>query len=418
MSKAINIHLDLKKMRLIIFTFSLIGQICILQQAFPQVETQTDTTNQLPDSNFQYINSMEYAFMMHEETSWMLKGSLILMEEYTNQMPDKVAFEKRIANTFTINLALDHIYPEIPGDNLNHYSLHGSIETRWYYRLNKRIKQNMIARNMSDNYFALGLGYFQLFDLGLYPEKLDNNYLSLYAKWGLQRRFLKHGHADIGINVGIIDKLDKGFKPSLVFNTYVELGLCFTKDRFKLDHDKLCPYIKCYASDKFIIKSNLSDLLNVGFFKYNRWIDLSPHIALERKIGSSAFSINTEINTTVGYSEVIPDDKNYNTYFIAALHLESRYYYNLNKRIIMGNSGNGLSADYITFGGSYYYIKDSRDEILSNEGPQLHVATGWQRLFSNHMYYDIQVGIEYYFEPNRFRNLFGPRNRLALGYRF
>lgn len=418
MSKAINIHLDLKKMRLIIFTFSLSGQICILQQAFPQVETQTDTTNQLPDSNFQYINSMEYAFMMHEETSWMIKVSLIMQNKYgTNVNPFKVAFEQRIAKSFTLNLTFDG-YKDIPEDNYD-FLINGKIETRWYYRQNKRVKNYQLARNMSDNYFALGFGYTQ--NLNADYDTLgsgNGKYLSLFAKWGLQRRFLKPGHADVGVKVGLMNALNGEFKPSLVLNTYVELGLCFTKDKYEPDPDKICPYVKCFEADRFVFKTNLSDLLNIGLYEYYKWIDLSPHLAFERKIGSSAFSVNTEIDASIGYSETVTDDHYYDRYWQAGMILEGRWYYNLKNRIRIGKSGNGLSANYIAIGGSYYYVEDTRYNITGQISPQLHIATGFQRLISNHMYFDIQLGVNYYFEPNHYNTQYDPRIRMALGYRF
>jgi hypothetical protein len=412
---------DFKYLRLLIFLCFLIGQMSILRPACSQVETRKDTTGQIPDSILRYISSTDYAFMMHEETSWMLKGSLILVNNYTNGLPIKVAFEKRIANSFTINLAVDHSKYNIPGDNSFYIPINVTLESRWYYRLNKRIRQNNVARSMSDNYFALGVGYVYLLNnYNENPNLVSVSYLSLYSKWGIQRRFLKHGHADLGINIGVMNPINDGFKPSLVFNTYVELGLCWTNDSYKLDHEKLCPFIKCYEADNFIIKSSLSNLISIGFFKYYRWIDLSPQLAFERKIGTSAFSINTEINGTFGYSEYFVDTSAYSTYIVAGLLLEGRWYYDLNKRILMGNTGNGLSADYFSFGGSYYYNNDTRDEYLSYNGLQLHIATGWQRLFSKHMYYDLQVGINYYFESDNIHlgDHFEPRTRVALGYRF
>lgn len=411
-----------KNVHLMILTGVIICLTSNIKPASAQIQTQTDTTSQLPDSSMQYISSMEYAFMMHEETSWMIKTSIILLNDYTNQNPIKLAFEKRIAKSFTMNMAFDQ-YIDLPNtsDHPN-YAIHGTIETRWYYRQNRRIKNHQLARNMSDNYLAFGVGYSQFFNPYnyQYPEYqlLSDKYLSIYTKWGLQRRFLKPGHADMGVTAGLMNALNGEFKPSLILNTYVEFGMCFTKDKYKPDPDKICPFVKCYEADRFVFKTNISDLLNIGLYEYYKWIDFSPHLAFERKIGSSPFSMNTEIDASVGYSETVTDNHYYDRYWQAGLILEGRWYYNLKNRIRTGSSGNGLSANYIAVGGSCYYLEDSRYDITGQFSPQLHVATGFQRLISNHMYFDIQLGVNYYFEPNRFNSFFDPRARLALGYRF
>jgi hypothetical protein len=408
-------------MNLMIFTYLLCGQIFIIRPALAQTKTQPDTTGQMPDSSLRYISSMEYAFMMHEETSWMIKASIILLNDYINQNPIKVAFEKRISKCFTLNLAFDQ-YIDLPNTADNpYYAIQGAVETRWYYRQNKRMKDYQLARNMSDNYFAFGFGYSQFFnpnDQNSDLLLLNDKYLSLYTKWGLQRRFLKPGYADMGVTVGVMNALNGEFKPSLVLNTYVEFGMCFTKDKDKPDPDKICPFVKCYEADRFVFKTNISDLLNIGLYEYYKWIDLSPHLAFESKIGSSPFSVNTEIDGSVGYSETVTDDHYYDRYLHTGIILEGRWYYNLKNRIRTGKSGNGLSANYMALGGSCYYIEDSRYDITGQISPQLHIATGFQRLISNHMYFDLQLGVNYYFVPYRYNLPSDPRARLALGYRF
>jgi hypothetical protein len=398
----------------IILLFSL--QFLVPSRALAQPDTISGNLQEGSDSVLYYINPMDYAFMMHEETKWMLKAGFRLTLENLN-IPLKVAFEQRISKSFTVNAAIDHESFRPPGENDYVFPIHFSVESRWYYRQNKRMRQEKIARNMSDNYFALGAGYSQ--DLNeIESEIWDDKYWSIYMKWGMQRRFLKHGYTDMGFTAGLMDDLNKTFNPSLFLNTYVDMGLCFTKDKYKLDRDKYCDFIKCYEADKFIIKSNLVDIVNMGVLKDYRWINFSPHIAFEHKIASSPFSINAEINAMAGYSEYYTDAWYYNNYYLVGLDLEGRWYYNLKKSIRTGRSGNGLSANYISAGGRYYFVEDENKVLTTETGPQLFVATGWQRLLSKHMYFDIQVGVDYYFEPNGVPSLFGYRIKTALGYRF
>jgi hypothetical protein len=362
---------------------------------------------------------MEYAFMMHEETKWMIKAGIIFTDEYTNMNPFKVAFERRISKSFTLNAAIDHMYFHPPHEYDYIFPFRFSLETRWYYKQNKRLLKEKVARNMSDNYFSLGAGYTMILND---PQDTggvwNTSNVSLYAKWGLQRRYLKHGYADIGLCAGLMDDLNHKFDPSLVLNTYVEMGFCFAQDKYKLDRDKYCAFVKCYEADKFIIKSNLVDLVNIGVLKNYKWISFSPHIAFEKKIASSPFSINAEINAMAGYSEYYTDAWFYGTYYLAGLELEGRWYYNLKKNIRNGIAGNGFSANYISAGGSYNYVKDENNALITETGPRLHLATGWQRLISKHMYFDIQVGFNYLFEPNRYGDVFQQRIKVALGYRF
>lgn len=371
------------------------------------------------DSVVRYVNAMEYAFMMHEETEWLLKAGLILSNDDMNMNPFKFAFEHRISGSFTANAAIDHSRINLPGENEYFLPVDFSLESRWYYRLKKRMREEGVAASMSDNYLALGTAYTYLLNYNNVDVQVDYHYLSLYARWGIQRRYLKYGHVDLGIRAGVMSPLDDDFSPSLVLNTYVEMGLGFARDKYRLDREKLCPFIKCYDADLFIIKTNLSDFINIGYFTSDKWIEFSPQVAFEHKIATSPFSLNAELKGTVGYSESNSDEQSYiNRYWIAGLTLEGRYYYNLRKSIRNGRSGNGLSANYVVAGGGYYFVDDEKDKIILETGPQLYIGTGWQRLISRHLYFDIQVGVNYYFEPNRFQNLFEPYEKLGLGCRF
>lgn len=388
-----------------------------------QNNTESDTTISKQDTILKYITPLDYAFMMHEETSWLLKGGIIFENPFNGRITFKLGFEKRIAKSFTLNLLVNNIvYEEIPDYP---YPIKGgiqsSLESRWYYRLNNRIKKNEVAKNMSDNYFAFGLGYTHLFlnnNLET-SEELDNKSISLFLKWGVQRRFLKWGHADIGIKAGLSNNLNNYFSPSFLFTTYVDLGLGITKDKYKLNREKLCPVLKCFEAENYAFKSNLSSLFTFSFYKQGLHLSLAPHIAYERKIGKSPFSINTELLVIFGY-EKFNIDYQENTYkgdnfhWRSSLDLEGRWYYNLKRRILKGKTGNGLSASYLAAGGRYTYYKSSK-YAEGSFTPSVYVVTGWQRLFSEHMYYDINVGLEY--DADVYDYIIGVF-QFALGYKF
>lgn len=399
---------------------TLINLLFCSSALYSQENTGKDKVNQEPDSALRYVNSMEYAFMMHEDTRWLLKASLVLTRETVNVIPFSIAFERRISKSFTANAAIDHMHVNLPGKNEYLLPLNFSLESRWYYRLKKRIREEGVAVSMSDNYLALGMAYTYLLNYNNVDVSIESHYLSLYSKWGIQRRYLKYGHVDLGIKAGMMDAVDNSFNPSLVLNTYVNMGLGFSKDKTELDREKLCPFLRCYEADRFLIKSNLSNLINLGIFTNDKWFECSPQFVFEKKLGTSTFSLSAEVSGTFGYSEFTDDDDQFTVerYWIAGLILEGRYYYNLKKSIRSGRSGNGLSGNYVAAGGGYYFVDDQQDKVVTDTGPQLFAATGWQRLLSKHLYFDIEIGVNYYFEPNRFQNLFGPFQKLALGYRF
>ncbi len=407
------------KVKLFIFISML---LCVFNSSiYAQTKTQSDTIGIKTDSGTLYLTPLEYAFMMHEETSWLVKANVGAGGRLGWLTSLNGAIEKRIAPSFTLDLHVEFGQYEIleGGGFVN--GIQSSLETRWYYRLNKRVKNNKLARNMSDNYLSLGMAYTHIFENSGYYSfetgEKESYLLSLYAKWGLQRRFMKNGHADMGIKAGVGFTLKENNSSFLMFSTFVNLGLAFTKDRYTLDREKLCPVLKCYDGDNFIIKSNLSSLFSISLFKYDKTIFIEPHIAFERKIGSTAFSINTELlsffHDRNRYS--IPNQKNYHSRtWGSTLLFEGRWYYNLKHRIRVGKTGNGLSASYIAMGGSYGYSeqKNGRPKFTSS----LHFAVGWQRLFSKHMYFDIQIASKYVIRTKDNDWVLYPK--IALGYRF
>ena len=413
--------------KLIIITCTMFGLFAAANPAFSQNRTQIDTSGQNADSTIQYITPLEYAFMMHEETSWLFKADIL---SNVGRFYYKIGVEKRIATSFTLNLSVDQsVYEDWNGNRASN-GISTALESRWYYRLNKRVKINKVARNMSDNYFALGLDYTRLFknkEFEEFWEFTDYNYLTIFLKWGLQRRFLKYGHADMGIKIGATNSIGDFFSlaPSLAFATYVDLGLAFTKDRYKLDREKLCPVMKCYESTNHIFKSNLSNLFHVNINRYYLGISISPHFAFERKIGDAPFSFNTEIQARYGYSKHKGNEKVLYSNWIwnAEIMLEGRWYYNLKRRILKGKTGNGLSANYVALGGSYKY---ERAEYY-DQGyfmPDVYVSIGWQRVFGKHFYFDVCIGLEYNFEVLKGYGYhiqekgLEPRFKIAVGYRF
>ena len=75
-----------------------------------QAASQNDTSAQLPDSIVQYIAPIDYALMMHENTSWLVKASLIDNIWLNGRTYVKFGIEKRVFRPLTINLSYNPSY--------------------------------------------------------------------------------------------------------------------------------------------------------------------------------------------------------------------------------------------------------------------------------------------------------------------
>ncbi len=396
--------------RLIITAIFLLITVFLTAPVYSQNTVKHDINTPKADTLVKYLTPMEYAFMMHEQTSWLIKVGIIT-KSFGMDNFYYAGFEKRIAPAFTLNFSVDYgIYLESFEKGFQF-----SLEPRWYYRLNKRIKEGQTARNMSDNYVAIGLSN----TLFKYEHPKFENYYSLYAKWGMQRRFLKHGYVDFSVKTGLgLPVVDGSSKPFFTFSTNTNLGIAFTKDQYKLNREKLCPVLKCYSSEKYVLKTNLNGLLYLSYANYRKSFYFTPSLSFERKIGHSPFSINTTLIAFFNHQ----DDTHYNlkwTYYGAVLSLENRWYYNLRQRILNGKTGNGLSANYIAIGGTYRYIHSYENNMtFSDFAPSVYTITGWQRLYSKHIYTDISIGIGYRFKSQNYKGQVLFPIKFSVGYRF
>ncbi len=411
--------------KLLVLICTLLGLIFLWQPAIAQTTPRADslqyTKETKQDTIVKYMDLWEYAFMMHEETSWLFKIDFPVNYRLFHT---RLGFEKKIAPSFSLNFNVDLYSKSTNLDEIlaaqytNGFII--SIESRWYYRMNKRVREKKVARNMSDNYFAVGFSYGQTIS-----SSFDYQSINVYTKWGFQRRFLKHGHVDFGVKAGVVSLFSEEWR-AISITEFVDVGLAFTKSEYELDKEKLCPILKCYDADKFIVKSNLSGLLALIISK-NIYIGLEPHIAFERKIGKSAFSVDAELRLYVNFGTWKKAQKNGIWGYGYEALLEGRWYYNLKHRILRGKSGNGLSANYfaIGFNNSFYsqvYASDLRFDRFIN---QINISTGIQRLYSRHMYFDVSFGFGFNLEQDTYLTAkdyieYGVKlyTRFALGYRF
>ncbi|MBW3130695.1 hypothetical protein [Hymenobacter profundi] len=93
----------------------------------------------------------------------------------------------------------------------NHFSMRTQLAGRYYYNLERRIRQGRNAGNFSANYFsvALGAGIGHYSDLPFYLAATDRHWVRVQAAllYGMQRRLGRHGFFDV--NVGFAKMLDR-----------------------------------------------------------------------------------------------------------------------------------------------------------------------------------------------------------------
>ena len=356
--------------------------------------SQGDSTGNDPylDSVIQYMDPLDYAFMMHEPTRWMFKIQLPSPVNY-----ELVGFEQKITKDISLGLA--------GGFKGSRWFLAG--QSRWYYKMKKEMENKRREENMSGAYLALS---------GEYPIGLPWALVS--ARWGIQNRFLKRTYLDIGFS------LNKwvGF-PGHIFGikSHTNIGLALTKDKYALSQDKLCPVLKCYEAEKRIFKINSSNLLDINIGNVSQYFQFNPEIGFEQKIKETPFSINTNLRGVfIGYSH----NDHFDNFFGYQLDIESRWYYNLKKRILKGKTGNGMSADYFALGITNYGGSGD-DHIFLGSYNRVAPTISWgiQRTIAEHLYYNfsINVAVEKNF-LDQFDDSFQPHYRNAIsagiGYRF
>ena len=309
----------------------------------------------------------------------------------------------------------------------------GSVEGRWYYNLKKRIDAGKSANNFSGNYFGLRLekAFNQPLDqnptvLSYAGQKYNTDYQFEQFKhrislvYGVQRRFLKHGLIDFGIHlyrnsyqqirnqVTFLDGnntvysynpgpdfwkniqsnwSDVGTRNEFAIRTEIRVGLAFG-DFKKNPKRPLCDVLRCYDDQKSLFKIAWPSI-SIG----SRLRSVTGNLAYERKIGKSAFSIDTQFDFRLmnesGFSFFFSDlDKAANTTLVATI--QPRYYFTQAKRIREHGTGSNLSGFYggLSISGvvqrrAYKFSKGLDFEINEDRYAYRPVFGYQQKLFSN-----------------------------------
>lgn len=349
----------------------------IISSTSLSAQQDTTGTSAKTDSIVEYLTPLEYAFMMHEETKFMLRVPAV-----------GIGAEVEILPYFTLmgQAQLLSVYSE--------YNTGLIGETRLYYGSRKKG-----VRNMSGNYFALGYKH----QTDFFNSMLNDSYTNqIYARWGMQRRFLGAGLIDLGVNIGY-EKYEMEWETYTHINERfflqttetIGLGLVFNNEKV-LEKDRLCPALKCFERETFLLKINTLNLFTYNYSDKQKQstIRINPQIGVEQKLFNSPFSINANVKLNFNWVHNSSDNSYNSTYSKLFGRIQARYYYNLKNRILKGKSGNGFAANYISGGVYQGYNTGSSDQFKQNEYG-LTLTTGIQRTFSKRLYFDVELGGAY-----------------------
>jgi len=255
--------------------------------------------------------------------------------------PVQLATECKLSPAFSVGFGIKNGYRSTVyfdllrtgGSSIGKKTMATFATIRWYYQMANRIKKGLSASNFSGNYigFQLSGNIFQKRDefqnakiLGgnssrkwiteYHFEKLKRN---VELRFGIQRRFLRNGIIDFGIDVGMdtyerlsqniifkngdnniyqggsgFDRIEsvmitkRDDRNKWYINTNLKAGLAIG-DFKKRKKEPLCDVFRCFEDEKSMIKITWPSI-TVG--QNNQSALMS--FAYEYKIGESPFSIN------------------------------------------------------------------------------------------------------------------------------
>ena len=423
------------KFKTLVIIFLCFSKSLIAQDTL-RVETVVDSNFKTP----QYVAVYDDVFLSHRETKWLLKADLIgalneIFDNPTPLRPSSIEFERKISKALSLNVGVSmpldiiDIFDSYPHDRVT--ALTFIVEPRYFFGKNNPNSIGQSANNLNGNYISLRAGITQNYlklgndgSKGYAPElKMDKRQLAI--NYGLQRRVFNNFYVNYKIGLAMTDieiltatvEYPTNFTPPYPinrrktletvygFDNQFTIGLAFGGGK-KVKATNSCDVFRCFEEEHQLFKIDIKELL--GRFD-NKNILSKITVGYEKKIGKSAFSINSEISAKYerikddffstwkgilglgrfSYGYTIPSAPvgqqviNTYKYYNASATVEPRFYYNLKRRIAKGKSANNLSGSYVglAFVGGYQY------DYIPNESLNIENQLVGDRLY--HPYFQI-----------------------------
>jgi hypothetical protein len=385
--------------------------LCILNATLAQTDSLRYTQESGTLKEQRFIDRYDYVFMTKEPTKWMLKVGVTRING--NDWNDVggtgvLGVEYKVAPAFSVGFN-GTLESDI---RFNSTRWGGEAFGRWYYQMNRRIREGRAANNFSGNYFGLGFAQFYGYNGFLLMPK--NPFYSIDLKnvslsWGLQRRFFEHGWADFRLSLGYNDYkyqiggVDNSQRKTVSLSTSWQVGLAFGDLRTSKAKVPACDVFRCMETQRSWLKIRMP-FAGIGL----DYQQVGLGAAFEHRLGTSAFSINVEESLFLRGSNQYPEVKNgqfnYINKFWAMWQIwsnaELRYYFLKKRQIALGKSAANLSGVYA---GLHQGVGFGQLPPLLNNGEVVrnnYELNYWtaplvgiqQRLFKNG-FIDVKIGI-------------------------
>lgn len=341
-----------------------------------------------------FIDRYENVFMTKVPTRNMMKVG------YSNSVHKGIGlnfgYEYKLLPSFSMeatcyvqtNYDNDGIYLTSFNKLLNRQNLFIGAKARWYFDMDKRIKNALNANNFSGKYVAVSYetATAAFYDMPARPRNRD----ILGIMYGFQSRFLNHGFLDFSVGIFHVrpnptiywrdeDDSNRFTRESIVFATQTSIGLAYG-DWKKSHRPPLCEVLSCDEDFGRQFKVRFPEI-SLGLNRQS----FRAEIALEQKLGKSPLTLNVIVgsqtyrSSSEGFSMLD---------FSLVSEVQLRYYALQKRRILKGKSRNNLSGLY---GGpvlQYHYVYENFGRAYINKNLGGGVAAGYQeRLFKN-IYFD------------------------------
>jgi hypothetical protein len=271
--------------------------------------------------------------------------------------------ERKLSASFSLDLGM-----RLKLRSLNEWLtfLETRIEPRWYYNMNRNIREGKQENNVSGNYFGLE------FSNTLFRNSAVDYQFGLALNYGIQRRLFNWGYFDLGYGVGVLHQPGSVFSRggSVLFTRpRARFGLAWVRPKPGASSGGYCEALRCFREERSMWKIDLLNLLDIYADYRARSLTLNPSIAYERKIGASPFSLNTEFfgRTGLGMYEFgfnsTAEEYHY-SFVTAGLNVQPRWYFNLKRRMAQGRSGNNLSGMYLALQAGSTFTRSKTEPSL------------------------------------------------------
>lgn len=316
------------------------------------------------------MDSYDYATGRMKDVPWMFKLS--------SDNGFRFGFEYKFAYAYSFNINTKwstSAFSSLTTDN--------RVSLRRYFNHEDRINQNLQGNNFNGKYLEAGA----LVNFSTITKSFAQPFVSL----GLQSRFLGYGFIDTGI------KLDYNIANSNIrIISGFDLGLAFSA-KYKLEEveNNRCAVVRCYDEQFYMLKTQISRLLNLSFAKNTYHIGLRPNFELEHRISKVGLTMNHDLWFNFSARKF----SNNQSYVIGEAGLRSsiRWYVGKKRRIIKGKTSNNLSGFYLGPIGEIGILEGEYfgDRIVDGEFWSAGFNVGYQTRLLKNLYIHFTTGAMY-----------------------